>query len=148
MTDTTSGSVLCHADQDVAGPISSYVIGLDFGSESARAILLRSGSPQVLARAVHPYRRGVIQGRLAGQTLPLAFALQDADDSLRATENLIRRVAEHLPPAAEVAGLGVAFTSSSPLPMTEERGPHEKSQFTAAQIREAAPGRPKRRTAQ
>jgi len=100
-----------------------YVIGLDFGTESARAILIRLGSPEVLASAVHPYLHGVIQGRLAGQTLPLAFALQDADDYLLATEDLIRRVAAHLPPGAEVAGLGLAFTSSSPLPTTEEGDP-------------------------
>ncbi|WP_344983202.1 hypothetical protein [Deinococcus rubellus] len=37
MTDTTSGSIPRHADQNVTGP--SYVIGLDFGTESARAIL-------------------------------------------------------------------------------------------------------------
>ena len=113
MTATTSGSVPCHADQDVAGPSSSYVIELNFGTESARAILLRSGSPQVLASAVQLYRRGVIQGRLAGRKPPLVFALQDADDALRATEDLRRRVAE----------LGVSFTSSSLLPMTEEGEP-------------------------
>lgn len=83
MTDTTSGSVPRHADQDVAGPSLSDVIGLDFGTESARAILIRSGSPQVLASAVDPDRRGVIRGRLAGRALPLFFALQDADDYLR-----------------------------------------------------------------
>jgi len=121
MTETTSESDPCHADQDVAGP--SHVIGLDFGTESARAILIRPGSPRVLASAVHPYRRGVVQGRLAGQTLPLAFALQDADDYLLATEDLIRRIVVHLPPGAEVAGLGLAFTSSSPLPTTKESEP-------------------------
>jgi L-ribulokinase len=121
MTDTTSGSVPRHADQDAAAP--SYVIGLDFGTESARAILIRSGGPQVLASAIHPYRRGVIQGRLAGRALPLAFALQDADDYLHATEDLLRRVAEHLPPGTEVAGLGLAFTSSSPLPTTSQGEP-------------------------
>ncbi|WP_456833220.1 ribulokinase [Deinococcus sp. UYEF24] len=100
-----------------------YLIGLDFGTESARAILMKSGTPQVLASAVHPFLHGVIQGRLAGQTLPLAFALQDADDYLLATEDLIRRVCAYLPPGAEVAGLGLAFTSSSPLPTTEEGEP-------------------------
>ncbi len=118
MTDTAPNSFSHHADQDVTRP--SYLIGLDFGTESARAILIRLGSAEVLASAVQPYLHGVIQGRLAGQTLPLAFALQDADDYLLATEDLIRRVAAHLPPRAEVAGLGLAFTSSSPLPTTGE----------------------------
>lgn len=121
MTDTASDSVPPDPEQDTAG--MEYVIGLDFGTESARAILIRPGSPEVLASAVHPYLHGVIQGRLAGQTLPLAFALQDADDYLLATEDLIRRVAAHLPPGAEVAGLGLAFTSSSPLPTAGEGEP-------------------------
>jgi len=121
MTDTTSDSVPHHADRDLAEP--SYVIGLDFGTESARAILIRYGSSQVLASAVHPYWHGVVQGQLAGQALPLSFALQDADDYLRATEDLIRRVIVDLPPGAEVAGLGLAFTSSSPLPVTGEGEP-------------------------
>ena len=121
MTDTASDSFPHSANRDVTRP--SHLIGLDFGTESARAILIRLGSAEVLASAVHPYLHGVIQGRLAGQTLPLAFALQDADDYLLATEDLIRRVAAHLPPGAEVSGLGLAFTSSSPLPTTGEGVP-------------------------
>lgn len=121
MTDPASDSVPLNPEQDAAE--LTYLIGLDFGTESARAILIRPGNLEVLASAVHPYRHGVIQGRLAGQTLPLAFALQDADDYLTATEELIRRVAAHLPPGADVAGLGLAFTSSSPLPTTGEGEP-------------------------
>ena len=121
MTDTAPDSVPLDPEQGAAG--MAYLIGLDFGTESARAILVRPGSPEVLASAVHAYLHGVIQGRLAGQTLPLAFALQDADDYLLAAEDLIRRVAAHLPPGAEVAGLGLAFTSSSPLPTTADGEP-------------------------
>ena len=76
----------------------TYVIGLDFSTESARASLMRLGSPEVLVSAVHPYLHGVIQGRLADQPLPQPFALQDADDYLLAAEDLLRRVAAHLPP--------------------------------------------------
>jgi len=121
MSDPASAFVSRDADQDTTE--ERYMVGLDFGTESARAILVQTGSHEVLASAVHPYLHGVIQGRLAGQALPPAFALQDADDYLLAAEDLLRHVAAQLPPGARVAGLGVAFTSSSPLPTTKEGEP-------------------------
>ena len=99
------------------------LIGLDYGTESARAVLLRLGNREVLACAVHRYRHGVIERELCGQPLPRTFALQDADDYLEAADDLLRQVGAALPAGAQLAGLGVAFTSSTPLPVTAQGEP-------------------------
>ncbi|GHF45453.1 L-ribulokinase [Deinococcus metalli] len=96
-----------------------YLIGLDYGTESARAVLMSAGSPDILATAVAPYRHGVIERHLRGRALPPAYALQDADDYLETAERVLTQVAARLPPGAVVAGIAVAFTSSSPLPVHE-----------------------------
>lgn len=97
----------------------AYLVGLDYGTESARAVLMRAGSPAILATAVQRYRRSVIERRLGERALPRTFALQDADDYLHAARELLRCVGAALPVGAELAGLGIAFTSSSPMPVTE-----------------------------
>lgn len=95
---------------------SRFVIGLDFGTRSARALLLRYGRAEVQASAVHAYRHGVMD-RLPGQRpLPAGWALQNPDDYLLAAEDVLARVIGQLPTGGEVAGIGVAFTSSTPLP--------------------------------
>ncbi|MFK7602327.1 ribulokinase [Deinococcus sp. SM5_A1] len=104
-------------------PTNQYVIGLDFGTESARAVLLRVGSSEIVTSAVHPYLHGVIERRLRGRALPPTYALQDADDYLTATEDILARVGAALPLGAEVAGLAVAFTSSTPLPVLQSGAP-------------------------
>jgi L-ribulokinase len=100
-----------------------YLIGLDYGTESARAILMRVDSNAVLATAVHKYPHGVIERELNGTPLPRTWALQDADDYLLAAEDIIRRVGEVLPAGATVAGLSVAFTSSTPVPVDAQGEP-------------------------
>lgn len=105
----------------------TFVIGLDFGTESARAVLLRAGARAVAATAVQRYRHGVWQRELRGTPLPGGWALQDADDYLLAAEDILARVVAQLPPGGRVAGLGVAFTSSSPLPTLADGTPLSRS---------------------
>lgn len=101
----------------------AYLIGLDYGTESARAVLMRADSPGILATAVHRYRRGVIERRLGQRPLPRTFALQDADDYLLAARELLSRVGAALPQGGVVAGVGIAFTSSTPLPVSGDGEP-------------------------
>ncbi|UQN08883.1 ribulokinase [Deinococcus sp. QL22] len=104
-------------------PSTPYLIGLDYGTESARAVLMRADNPEILASAVHPYRHGVIERHLKGRPLPRTCALQDADDYLLAARDLLSRVGAALPAEAELAGIGVAFTSSTPLPVDVQGNP-------------------------
>jgi L-ribulokinase len=108
---------------EVPAPVGAYLIGLDYGTESARAVLMRADSPEILATAVHLYRRGVIERRLGERPLPHTSALQDADDYLRAARELLGAVGEALPAGAHLAGIGVAFTSSTPLPVNRRGEP-------------------------
>ena len=91
----------------------AYLIGLDFGSESARGALIDARTSEQVAYHVHPYRHGIMMEALPnGRTLPAGFALQNAVDYLEAAEDILKTIAE----GREVLGIGVDFTASSPLP--------------------------------
>ena len=57
-----------------------YAIGVDYGTESGRAVLVDVRDGREVATAVHPYRDGVIDETLPGSDieLPPDFALQNA----------------------------------------------------------------------
>jgi L-ribulokinase len=108
--------------------VTRYTIGVDFGSESGRAILVDVADGRVLATAVLPYSHGVIDERLpiAERSVPLApdWALQDPDDYLRviqATVPEVVRTAGVEP--AEVIGVGIDFTACTMLPTTADGTP-------------------------
>ena len=90
-----------------------YTIGIDYGTESGRALLVRVSDGAEIATAVHPYGDGVIDERLPGgvERLPPDWALQNPDDYV---EVLRRTVPEVLRQGgvepADVIGLGVNFT--------------------------------------
>ena len=96
------------------------LIGLDYGTESARGVLLDARTGRQLAHHAHPYRHGVITRRLEdGTPLPPGFALQDPADYLEAAEVILRAIGQ----GREVAGIGVDFTASSPLPTDADGTP-------------------------
>jgi L-ribulokinase len=91
----------------------TYVIGLDFGSESARGLLIEASTGRQAAYHVHPYRHGIMTEALPnGRPLPAGFALQAAEDYLEAAEIILAAIGA----GRNVAGIGVDFTASSPMP--------------------------------
>ncbi len=48
-----------------------YAVGVDFGSESGRAVLVDVANGAELAAAVHPYGNGVIDETLPGTDIHL-----------------------------------------------------------------------------
>ncbi len=92
----------------------AYLIGIDFGSESARGVLIEAESARQVAYHVHRYRHGIMTEALtAGKPLlDAGFALQDAADYLEAAEVILKTIAD----GREVLGIGIDFTASSPLP--------------------------------
>ncbi len=105
---------------------SRYAIGVDFGTESARALLLDVRTGEELAVNVAPYPSGVIDHALpdSGQQLPPDWALQDPDDWVLAIEATVTGVLrEGSVPADAVSGIGVDFTSCTVLPVTSEGVP-------------------------
>jgi L-ribulokinase len=91
----------------------TFVIGLDFGSESARGLLIEASTGRQAAYHVHPYKHGIMTEALpGGRPLPAGFALQAAADYLEAAEIILTAIGA----GRNVAGIGVDFTASSPMP--------------------------------
>lgn len=104
--------------------MARYAIGIDFGTESARAVLVDVSTGKVAATAAFPYPHGVIDQRLPGGAarLPPGWALQHPADWLEVLRMLLRRVAEGAD-AADVIGLGIDFTACTVLPATASGTP-------------------------
>lgn len=93
--------------------MSNYLIGLDFGSESARGVLIEVETGLQVAHHVHPYRHGIMTRTLPGGTaLPQDFTLQNAEDYTEAAFEILSRLGR----GRAVDGIGLGFTASSPLP--------------------------------
>ena len=108
--------------------MSRYAVGVDFGTESGRAVLVDVADGRVLAAAVHPYANGVIDEALPIDgprvSLPPAWALQDPEDYLRVFQTTIPEVlrAGGVPPE-DVIGIGIDFTACTMLPTTADGTP-------------------------
>ena len=97
-----------------------YAIGLDYGTESGRAVLVDVTDGREVASAVHPYHDGVVEEVLprTDVELPNDFALQnpaDYIDVLRVTIPAVLQEADVDPD--DVIGLGTDFTASTMLPI-------------------------------
>jgi L-ribulokinase len=106
--------------------VSAYSIGVDFGTESGRAVLLDLESGKELAVGVVRYPHGVIDRTLPGsdERLPPDWALQDPDDWVAVLEEAIPYViAEADVDPSDVVGLGVDVTSCTVLPVDSEGVP-------------------------
>ncbi len=103
-----------------------YTIGIDFGTESGRALLLDVGSGEELAVSVVQYPNGVIDRELpgTGEQLPPDYALQDPDDWVTVIETAVPAVLAQAGVGGEdVVGLGVDFTSCTVLPTDADGTP-------------------------
>jgi L-ribulokinase len=104
---------------------SRVALGLDFGTESVRALLVDLAGNE-RGSAVVRYRHGQITERLpsTGEPLPADFALQHPGDWLGASRRAVSRAmaAAGLEKAA-VVGIGVDFTSSTMLPAAADGTP-------------------------
>ncbi|MGZ4187773.1 MAG: ribulokinase [Solirubrobacteraceae bacterium] len=104
----------------------AYAIGVDFGTESGRAVLLDLSSGREVAVSAMRYPSVVIDKTLpsTGEQLPPDWALQDPEDWMTVVETAIPAVlAESGIAAEDVVGLGVDFTSCTVLPVTREGVP-------------------------
>jgi L-ribulokinase len=98
----------------------TYAIGIDFGTESGRAVLVDVATGEEVTTAVHPYGDGVIDERLPGTDirLPPDFALQNPADYVEVLKVTIPAVLREAGVAAEqVIGLGTDFTACTMLPI-------------------------------
>jgi L-ribulokinase len=100
--------------------VSSYLIGLDYGSESARGVLIEVATGRQVSHHVHPYRHGVMDRALPdGTPLPPGYFLQDAEDYSEAALEILSRLGR----GRDIEGIGLGFTASSPLPARADGTP-------------------------
>lgn len=102
------------------------VLGIDFGTESARAIVVDVATGRVRGSAVSTYRHGVIDERLpsTGAALGPEWALQHPGDWLESLEVCVREaLAAADADAADVIGLGIDFTACTVLPVRQDGTP-------------------------
>ncbi|RSK44436.1 ribulokinase [Hymenobacter perfusus] len=93
-----------------------YVIGIDYGSDSVRAVLVNAHTGQEVAQAVHNYARWKEQ-RYCNATKN-QFR-QHPLDHIEGLEATVRQVARHVP-AEQIVGLAVDTTGSTPGPVDEQ----------------------------
>jgi L-ribulokinase len=101
-----------------------YTIGVDFGTESVRAVLVDVADGRVADTATYTYPHGVID-RVLPETearLPPDWALQHPGDWIEALETLLRTLAAAAP-AETIIGIGVDFTSCTVMPTTAQGAP-------------------------
>jgi L-ribulokinase len=107
-------------------PKHKYSIGVDFGTESGRAVLVDVTNGKELASAVYKYENGVIDEFLPGsrRRLPPDWALQDPEDYIRTFKRAIPAALKQsgVNPA-DVIGLGIDFTACTMLPVLADGAP-------------------------
>jgi L-ribulokinase len=102
------------------------VIGIDFGTLSARAVLVDARHGREYAAVVSEYKSGVIEGRLPGSKTPLKAqsALQDPADYLASLEHAIPALLRKARMRRDQIGaIGIDFTSCTVLPVKADGTP-------------------------
>ncbi|GGJ90994.1 ribulokinase [Lentibacillus kapialis] len=103
-----------------------YAIGIDFGTESGRAVLVSLDDGQEIADHVTKYSHGVIDESLPemGQELEFEWALQHPNDYLDVLKKSIPEVIKKSGvPSEYIIGLGIDFTACTILPINENGSP-------------------------
>ncbi|MHB0877508.1 MAG: ribulokinase [Anaerolineae bacterium] len=100
--------------------VGKYVVGVDFGTESGRTVLVRVEDGEEVASYVHRYADGVIDEALpgGGRRLDIDWALQNPADyveTLRQGVPAVLRQASVRP--EDVIGIGTDFTACTMLPI-------------------------------
>jgi L-ribulokinase len=101
-------------------------IGIDFGTESGRVVVVDLASGMEIGSAVVPYAHGVLHERLPsfGELLPPDYALQHPGDYLDVFHVGIPEALRNAKVNAEaVVGIGIDFTSCTVLPVLEDGTP-------------------------
>ncbi len=103
-----------------------YVVGIDFGTLSGRAVVVRVSDGAELAGAVHEFKHGVVDRVLpaTGERLPPDWALQVPSDYVDVLKTAVpKAVAKAGIDAAEVIGIGTDFTACTVLPTLADGTP-------------------------
>ena len=106
----------------------SYVVGVDFGTESGRAVVIDAADGRELGSSVYRYANGVIDAQLPAPDddvrLGPDWALQDPEDYLRTFQQAVPAALEAAgADPAQVVGVGIDFTACTMLPTKADGTP-------------------------
>ena len=107
---------------------NKYTIGIDFGTESGRAVLVETKTGKEIATSIYSYENGVIDEKLplAGAPVQLEpeWALQDPQDYIRTFQNAVPDMLSLAGVNSEdVIGIGIDFTACTMLPVKRDGTP-------------------------
>src|SRR5271170_1560296 len=95
-----------------------YVVGVDFGTLSARALVVRVSDGAEAGTEVGEYAHGVIDPELAGRELPPDWALQDPGDYTEALTVIVpAAIRDAGIDPGRVIGVATDFTASTCMPV-------------------------------
>ncbi len=103
-----------------------YVVGVDYGTLSGRALVVRVSDGAEVGTAVHEYRHGVIDDTLpaTGAALPPDWALQEPRDWLDVLRTAVpEAVAAAGVDPARIIGIATDFTACTILPTLKDGTP-------------------------
>lgn len=103
-----------------------HTIGVDFGTLSGRAVVVRVSDGAELGSAVFDYPHGVMDDSLfsSGAKLPPEWALQDPQDYLEVFKHTIPQAVKNAGiDARDVIGIGIDFTACTVLPVNADGTP-------------------------
>jgi L-ribulokinase len=107
-------------------PHADCVIGIDFGTLSGRAVVVRVADGAELGSAVHEYAHAVIDDTLpaSGEPLPGQWALQEPEDYLEVLRDAVPRSVRAAGMAPrDIVGIATDFTASTPMPVLADGTP-------------------------
>ena len=102
-----------------------YVIGIDFGTLSGRAVLVNAADGSILASAVYDYPHGVMDAELAdGTKLPPDWALQHPQDYMDVLDHTLPAVVAlgGVEPS-HIVGIALDVTASTAMPVRKDGVP-------------------------
>src|SRR3954469_1737838 len=98
--------------------VKPFVIGVDFGTLSARAVLVDARNGKELAASSADYTNGVVSGGIGTAKLKPHSAFQNPADYLEALQQIVPDVLKQAKVRGEqIAGIGTDFTSCTVLPV-------------------------------
>lgn len=106
--------------------IEKYAIGVDYGTESGRAVLVSLDNGKEIADHITPYKHGVIDEKLPESDIELGYewALQHPQDYLEVLQKSIPAILEESGVHPDnIVGLGIDFTACTMLPLDKTGEP-------------------------
>lgn len=105
---------------------SKYAIGVDFGTESGRVVIVDIADGREVSSAIYAYPDGVIDEKLPGSGVVLEpdWALQNPDDYLKVMRHAIPEALKKGNISADqIIGIGIDFTACTMLPTKADGTP-------------------------